>query len=805
MANGLQQDECANPLVAPGYPGIAPTWTSSAKDIVGCALGQSRIWFTLGFGIVNEVYYPRADIPQIRDLGFIVADGKGFWTEVKRLNNYVLRLLARGSPLVEVVHSHERFQLTLRVAPDPNRDVLCIDLSLTGDDDLRLYVLLAPRLGATGLDNYAEIARFGGRCILGAQQGPFGLALACIDSQARDGFGHSSVGYVGKSDGWQDFYRNNMLTWHYAKAGPGNVALTAALPRRSTLALGFGSSIQAAATLAISALTKPFEHMLNHQLESWNRWHAAREKQSLLHLSRDDKLAEQFHVSLMVLKAHCDKTHIGAMVASLSVPWGNSRDDRGGYHLVWPRDLVQCATALLAVGAEQEARNALRYLIATQNEDGSWNQNQWLGGTPYWRGIQLDETAAPVLLATALAQRGALEEVPIADMISRALAFIARTGPASPQDRWEECPGLNPYTLANCIAALVAGADFISPTAQKFALQLADFWNDKLESWLEVRGTRLAAQVGVDCYCIHVAPQEVIQDRGSLKALLELKNQRVSRAVPADEEISNDFLQLVRFGLRDANHPLMVNSVRMADALLRVDTPNGPSWHRYNGDGYGEYDDGQPFDGAGRGRAWPLLTGERGHYELMSGNDPTPYLEAMASMTGPSGMIPEQVWDADSIPERWLYCGCPTGSAMPLAWAHAEFLKLMVSRQLGYPVDRPDSVWKRYGGKKPNSKFAVWCAQAPIGHINRGQSLIIATPQPARIHWGIDNWQHVTDAHTEETELGMQIAIISSDILRKANRLDFTIQWHSDLAWIGHDYHVEIDGPESVLSSELTL
>jgi glucoamylase len=91
---------------APGSPGIAPTWTSSAKDIVGCAVGPSRLWFTLGFGIVNEVYYPRIDIPQIRDLGFIVADGLGFWVEVKRLENYSLRLLAPGTPAVEIVHSH---------------------------------------------------------------------------------------------------------------------------------------------------------------------------------------------------------------------------------------------------------------------------------------------------------------------------------------------------------------------------------------------------------------------------------------------------------------------------------------------------------------------------------------------------------------------------------------------------------------------------------------------------------------------------------------------------------------------------
>ena len=113
---------------APGSPGISPTWTSSAKDIVGCALGRSRVWFTLGFGIINEVYYPQVDIPQIRDLGFIVADGLGFWVEVKRLENYTLRLLAPGTPAVEIVHMHERFTLTLRVTPDPDRDVLAIEV-----------------------------------------------------------------------------------------------------------------------------------------------------------------------------------------------------------------------------------------------------------------------------------------------------------------------------------------------------------------------------------------------------------------------------------------------------------------------------------------------------------------------------------------------------------------------------------------------------------------------------------------------------------------------------------------------------
>ncbi len=163
----------------------------------------------------------------------------------------------------------------------------------------------------------------------------------------------------------------------------------------------------------------------------------------------------------MVLRAHQDKTYPGAMVASLSVPWGNTKEEREGYHLVWPRDLVECAGALLAVGATREAGNTLRYLRATQLADGHWNQNQWLGGKPYWTGIQLDETALPVLLAAALAERDALEGTEVEDMVRRALSFIVRHGPASDQDRWEESAGLNTFTLAACIAALVGGAQFL--------------------------------------------------------------------------------------------------------------------------------------------------------------------------------------------------------------------------------------------------------------------------------------------------------------------------------------------------------
>jgi glucoamylase len=777
---------------APGNPGIAPTWTSSAKDMVGCTLGASRVWFTLGFGIVNEVYYPAVDTPQIRDLGFIVADGNGFWVEVKRLENYTVRLLAPGTPAVEVVHTHERFQLTLRVTPNPDIDVLAIQLSLTGDASLKPYVLLAPHLGATGYDNVAEVGEFGGRRVLAAEQGPFGVALAAVDGTQQDAFGMASVGYVGHSDGWQDFHSNGALTWSYRAAGPGNVALIGELPRNAVLALGFGNSKRAAATLAIAGLMQPFDNLIKRQIESWRQWHARRNERSLLRPDESDELADQFVLSSMVLRAHRDKTYPGTMVASLSVPWGNSGNGQGGYHLVWPRDLVQCAQALLALGAEHEARNTLRYLIATQNSDGSWSQNQWLEGRPFWQGRQLDETGFPVLLAAALAERGALDGIEISDMIGRALSFLACTGPSSPQDRWEENPGIGPYTTAVCIAALVTGAEFLAAPARSFALGLADFWNANLERWTFVHDTPLARRFGVAGYYIRVAPAEVLRREESVRDVLQIKNRSDTGLVPADEEISTDFLQLVRFGLRSADDPAICDSIAVTDALLKVETPNGSVWHRYNGDGYGEHDDGSAFDGSGCGRAWPLLSGERGHYEVVAGRDPRLYLKAMAAMTGPGGMIPEQVWDTAAIPSKRLYPGRPSGSAMPLAWAHAEFIKLMISSHLGYPFDRPAAVWERYRGRRPEDKQAIWCQHAQIGRIASGIDLIIAVPHPARIHWGVDGWQNVADACTRDTGLGLHVVDIHAASIGGARAIDFTFQWLDSETWVGEDFRIVV-------------
>src|SRR5690348_15958042 len=186
---------------APGQPGIPPTWTSSDKDAVGCPLGAPRLWFTLGHGIVNEVYFPRIDIPQIRDLGFIIADGRGFWSEIKRVAAYDIRFLAPGAPAFEITHHHERYRFRLRISPDPRRDVLAIEFHLEAGAELRPYVIVAPHLGSTGHGNRAFVQEQAGRRVMAAVQGPFAIALAAADERQRDGLGQASAGYVGSSDG----------------------------------------------------------------------------------------------------------------------------------------------------------------------------------------------------------------------------------------------------------------------------------------------------------------------------------------------------------------------------------------------------------------------------------------------------------------------------------------------------------------------------------------------------------------------------------------------------------------------------
>jgi len=774
-------------MKAPQADSSYPTWAHAGKDMVGTSLGSSRLWFTVAEGIVTEVYYPRIDIPQIRDLGFIIADDRGFWIELRRHGDYAVSLPGPGIPAVTIVHRHPRFTFTLQICPSQQRDTLLLQYRLEGDESLRPYALLAARLGGDAENNQASVGRRNGRTVLSAEQGPFALALVAGASDGSDAWRRCSAGCFGKSDGWQDFDRHKRMTWQYDSAGPGAVSLMGELPRQATLALGIGTSPGAATTLAVASLMEDFSTAWDRQCRVWQSWLEGCRFPDL-----PDRLRERLALSAMVLRVHQGRAYAGAAVASLAVPWGESSRSRGGYHLVWCRDLVEAAGALVAMGALEDARDVLRYLIATQQDDGHWLQNQWLGGAAFWQGIQLDEAAFPVLLASALRERGALDGIPVMDMVRRALAFIAREGPVTGQDRWEEDAGVNTFTLAIAIAALVEGSTFLDTEASQLALLLADNWNARLDDWTVAKDTPLARRFGTRGYYIRTAPADALVHEGAQAEHILIKNRAVNPDLPAEEQIGTDFLQLVRYGLRRADDPVILDSLGIVDRLLKTDTPNGPVWHRYNGDGYGEHDDGSAFDGTGRGRGWPLLTGERGHYALLAGEDPLSYLDAMAAMTGPAGLLPEQVWDREPVPEYHLEPGKPSGSAMPLVWAHGEFIKLCYSRALGYPVDRPVATWSRYQGRRPKLSHTLWGPRYHPKCVPAGNRFTIAIRAPACVHWGVNGWQAVRDNDTRDTGLDVYTVELPLAGLNVGETVQFTFYWLDRKRWEGRDYEVKI-------------
>ncbi len=767
------------------------TWAPGAKDAVGTALGSSRLWFTVAQGIVTEVYHPRPDIPQLKDLGFIVADDAGFWSEVRRVEDYDVEWLDGAIPAITITHRHARFSLVTKICADSIRDVLLIDFSLHGDAALRLYMLAAPRLGGDSAADLASADVWVGQRVLWAEQGPFGLAIVAADRDGEPALLERSVGCAGVSDGWHDFQQHGGMRWHYAEAGPGSVALTARLSRGGTLALGLSTSRESAATLALQSLASGFAAAWSHCAAGWRAWlQAIRWPAALPSLISSDS-QQLLRRSAVVIKCHEDRSFPGAYVASLSVPWGESSTSRGGYHLVWARDLVETAGALIALGCLADAQRILVYLIGTQQADGHWLQNQWLGGKPFWDGIQLDETAFPVLLASSLAENNALGAVRITDMVMRALAFIAREGPVTGQDRWEEDTGVNTFTVTVAIAALVEGSRFLEPRAAECALMLADTWNARLEEWTWAADTALSRELGVPGYYIRNAPVEVVTREGAKHARLNVRNHSEQFDPAADEQLAIDCLQLARYGLRSAEDPKMVASVRAIDALLQTETPNGPVWHRYNGDGYGEHPDGAPFDGWGKGRGWPLLTGERGHFALLAQQDARPYVETMTRMRGKGGLLPEQVWDSEPIALRGLYPGRPNGAAMPLVWAHAEFIKLALSLALGTPVDRPPRTAARYQGVRPRPDYTLWLPRMRTPQLPAGHELRILLSEPAQVHWGTNGWRNPRDMPTEDLGLA-HLARVPTSALAAGETVNFTFYWPTLGAWEGEDFQIVV-------------
>jgi glucoamylase len=798
----VSEPTAAQQEYAPGWPGIRPRWTSSAKQGVGTSLSPaSQVWFTLSHGIINEVYYPRLDQACIRDMGILVTDGKDFFSEEKRHTHHALEPLSEGVPAcrLENTCTQGRYRIEKQVVTDPLREALLQHtrfVPLQGEG-YRLFVLLAPHIGNRGSGNTAWLGDYKGRPMLFAERQGICLALACSAPWLK-----RSVGFVGFSDAWQDISRHHAMTWSYRCAENGNLAMAGEVDLGScggefVVVLGFGRNSAEAGNRAQASLSDGFAAAQSRYIEEWRQW--------LQGLPQPEPKADRglYRASAAVLRVHEAKNFAGGMIASLSIPWGFAKgdDDLGGYHLVWPRDLVETAGGLLAVGANESARRVVHYLQSTQEADGHWPQNMWLDGSPYWTGIQMDETAFPILLVGLGLREKAFdgrEAGRLWPMVRRAAAFLVQNGPVTQQDRWEEDPGYSPFTLAVEVAALLEAArlaeDSGEPQVASYLRDTADTWNEGIERWTYVSGTALARKVGVDGYYVRVAPPETSEAASPAGGFVPIKNRPPwGSQAPVENVVSPDALALVRFGLRSPDDPRIRDTVRVLDALLKVETPLGPAWHRYNDDGYGENADGSAFDGTGIGRAWPLITGERAHYELAAGNraEAQRLCATLEAFAGEGNLLPEQVWDAQDIPERELYCGRPSGSAMPLLWAHAEYVKLRRSLRDGRVFDTPLEALERYVKAGRRSPWGVWRFNHKCHTLPAGKTLRVELLAPAVVRWSADGWAHSQEVPTRPTGLGVHLADLPTSDLRAPTQVLFTFRWQ-EKGWEGKDHSVRI-------------
>jgi glucoamylase len=825
---------------APGAPGLEPRWTSSVKNLVGTAYSaSSRVWYTLSHGIVNEIYYPTIDRPQVRDMEFLITDGETFFHEDKRDVERAFTYIDPNAPAARQTSKDPegRYTLTKETISDPHAAVVLIRVRLDAEPAmlarLRVYALLAPHLDGGGEGNSARVLDVAGKRVILAWKSSTSLALAC-----DRGFSRASCGFVGVSDGFQDLKQDFQMKWEYGSANHGNLALMGEIDlnkimpspnvpgggkrvtdpvgnlpkgtagrREFVVAIGFGETHHAALSATMGSLAHGFDSHLKRFVAQWARVQVPSE---LGRHSYDG--GRLMRVSQNVILTHEDKTYNGAFIASASIPWGYAKgdDDLGGYHLVWTRDMVQSASALLACGRVDTALRALVYLACTQKPDGSFAQNFWVNGTPYWTGIQLDEVAFPIILAWRLWKIGGLDKFDVFSFTARAAGFLVRHAPITQQERWEEAAGYSPSTLAAVIAGLICAAELAHAHENSdlgtFLEEHADWLQAHLEDWTVT--DKGVLHPDVKRHYMRVRPPacgEPYARPDCDKGWLHLNNRGPGERYDfeARQIIDAGFLELVRYGIRRADDPLIIDSLKVVDRILKVDAPQGPCWRRYNHDGYGEQKGGGPFLTWGQGRAWPLLTGERAHYELAAGHSTELYVKAMEGFASAGAMLPEQIWDYLEplvTTAGVVQMGDPAGSAMPLVWAHAEYLKLLRSLEDGVVFDRVSTVEARYGAGPIESKVEIFKLRRQIQTIPAGKILRIIAAAPFEVRSTLNGWATVQQAVSRNLGYSGSFADLPTAPVtlgkepeaEQSKQLSFTILWTDEKRWEGRNFDIEI-------------
>lgn len=785
-----------------GHPGIEPKWTSSSKEGIGTALSDdSPVWFTLAYGILNEIYFPRVDAANTRDAQYLVTDGRTFFHEEKRDLDHHLEYADGRSLAFRQTNSDRagRYRIVKETITDPRAPVVLVRTRYEAlkpeAHRYRIHTLVAPHLGNQGMDNSGRVLSVDGReCLVAERSGTALAVLASIPFLKR------SAGFVGASDGWTDLHQHLKMEWEFESATGGNIALMGELDTSQasewTLAIGFGASFEEAARAAYGSLDRGWSAAREEYVGAWRSY-----CESLLDLSAESGDAGRtYYTSAMVLRAHEDRRHGGAVCASLSIPWGEIHGDQdiGGYHLVWPRDLCQTAMGALAAGDTSLPLRVLRYLAKIQLPDGGMPQNCWVDGRPFWSGIQLDEVAMPLMLAWRLETLGLLDGYDPYPMVRAGASYIIRRGPASPQERWEEDGGISPSTLAAEVASLVCASEMASARGDSecatLCLKVADYWATNVERWtFTTRGSLLDDHTEYYVRLEAVDPATLEHDFDPNTGFIQINNLPASEShFPVYNIVDGGFLELVRYGLRAALDEHILKTMIVYDAVLKRETPCGPCWLRYNHDGYGQKANGDAFDGTGVGRAWPLLTGERAHYEIAAGRDVHDLIKAMECFANAGAMIPEQVWDTFDIPEKLMHCGRPTGSAMPLVWAHAEYVRLLRSARIRSVFDLIEPVYRRYVEQGVESDLQVWLFNHKLRAALASRPLRIEASAPARLHWTANEWVSAHDTELLDEGLGSYAYEFAPGEFKAGEILKFTFYWPEAGRWEGRDFSIAI-------------
>jgi glucoamylase len=687
---------------AGGAPGKDAHWTSAAKNGFGTAnTVASKVWFTLADGVLTEVYYPTLDTPNVQTLQLIVVTPEGNVETESDNTTHEIEVTDPRSLSFRQVNKAKNgaFVVYKTYVTDPRRNVLLVDVSFRAwpdSDAYQIYVYYDPSLNNSGMHDSAWTEN---DALLASDNDK---ASALLSEPA---FAEAANGFLETSDGLTQLRSGKKLTNLYERAAEGNVVQVAKPSRariivggwiRFTLALGFGKVPREALENSRASLAKGYGPIAKEYQIGWHNYLASL-------ASVDSWYQRQFKMAAMVLKGLEDKTHRGAMIASPSIPWGGGANANeptiSGYHAVWSRDLYQVATAFDAMGDRASANRALDYLFTVQQKaDGSFPQNTWVDGRPIGGGLQMDEVAFPLILAYQL---GRGDRDTWLKHIKPAADFIVRHGPATGQDRWEEKPGYSPATIAAEIASLVCAAA-IAKTHQEESsatsyLKTADDWARNLEHWTVTKN----GPYKDGHYYLRIT-ENADPDDGAKIEINSGGGTYDERAI-----VDAGFLELVRLGIKGADDPLIVKSLAVIDNSIKVETPFGPAWYRYNHDAYGEQANGAPYDGrSGIGRLWTLLTGERGEYELARGNTRAARkrLDTLLHFANNGMMIPEQVWDRAHTPGPQFHFGAGAGSATPLAWSMAQFIRLAINIRRGRNVETPDVVANRYLNRARKSR-----------------------------------------------------------------------------------------------------